>query len=385
MDRRLINEMLSLIGNEIALEEGVSDIDRDFIFENLEPLYRLSKAHDMSHIVASALFKLGLLGDNEISKKLSKQQMIAVYRCESANYELEQISNVFHEAKIAFVLLKGAVIRPFYPQSWMRTSCDIDILIKPNDLNGAVELLQEKLAYTVRDEKNYHDVSLFSPSGIHLELHFNIQENIDSLDSVLKDAWEYSVLTNGSRYDFKKEFFVFHMYAHMAYHFLSGGCGIRSLVDIWVMEHKMNVPYSCAKELLEKAGIYKFAAEMSDLANKCFTHNDSDVFSDKILDYICNGGVYGNSENHIAVKKSRNNNIVVYAWQRLFLPYSSMVITYPVLKKAPYLLPFCWIARWIGAILGGKSRKIKSEIACAKQMSNEKVDEIKEMRSRLGL
>lgn len=385
MDQRLINVMLSLIRCEIDVNAELNESDIAFISENLEPLYKLSKVHDMAHIVASALFKLGILGDDEISQKFGKQQMIAIYRYENFNYESEQISRVFDEAEISFVLLKGSVIRPFYPQPWMRTSCDIDILIDPNDLNRAIELLRETLSYTVEDEKNYHDVSLFSPSGVHLELHFNIQENIDSLDSVLKDVWQYTELTKGSRYDFKKEFFVFHMYAHMAYHFLSGGCGIRALMDIWIMEHKMNAPYSCAKELLEKAGIYKFASEISNISNRCFSDNEVDVASDNVLNYICSGGVYGSKENHIAVEKSRNNSVFAYAWKRLFLPYSSMMIIYPVLKKAPYLLPFCWCARWIKAIFGGKSKKIKSEISCANQMSDEKVDEVKEIRSRLGL
>ena len=147
----------------------------------------------------------------------------------------------------------------------------------------------------------------------------------------------------------------------------------------------MNAPYSCAKELLEKAQIYKFAFEMSNVSNSCFTGNDRDDLFDKVLYYICNGGVYGTKENHIAVKKSKNNSVIVYAWKRLFLPYRSMVVIYPVLKKAPYLLPFCWIARWGKAIYGGKSKKIRSEIHCANQMSDSRVEEIKEIRSRLGL
>ena len=209
MDQRLINAMLSLIHYGIDIKEESIEIDKTFISENLEPLYKLSKVHDMAHIVASALSKLGLLGDDEISKKFAKQQLIAVYRCENADYELQQVSSVFEENGIVFVPLKGSIIRQFYPQEWMRTSCDIDILIKPQDLNKAIDALKEKLSYTVEDEKNYHDVSLFSPSGVHLELHFNIQENMDPLDSVLKNVWDYAVSTNGSRYDFKRNFSCF--------------------------------------------------------------------------------------------------------------------------------------------------------------------------------
>ena len=45
------------------------------------------------------------------------------------------------------------------------------------------------------------------------------------------------------------------MFAHMLYHFISGGCGIRPLMDIWIAEHKMGITYTEAKDLLETAGI----------------------------------------------------------------------------------------------------------------------------------
>ena len=181
----------------------------------------------------------------------------------------------------------------------MRTSCDIDILIKEEDLDSAISALTQK-GYTC-GEKNYHDVSLFSEANIHLELHFNIQENIESLDSVLKDAWEYTESASGSRYKFTDELFVFHMFAHMSYHFLCGGCGIKALLDVWVMEYKMGLTYRSAKKLLEKAGIYRFAEEMSKLSDICFMGKPKDDLSDTLLSYIFSGGVYGTSQNKIAV------------------------------------------------------------------------------------
>ena len=151
------------------------------------------------------------------------------------------------------------------------------------------------------------------------------------------------------------------------------------------MEHKMEISYSCAKTLLEKAGIYQFAAEMSKLAELCFTKNDRDSFSDSVLKYIFQGGVYGSAENQIAVDKSKTGSSVGYAIKRLFLPYKSMVTLFPCLKKAPYLLPFCWVARWIKALFGGKSKRIVSEMNCVNNMSDEKIKEVTAICTRLGL
>ena len=206
--------------------------------------------------------------------------------------------------------------------------------------------------------------------------------NRSELDAVLKDAWEYAQAEQGSRYGFRKDFFVFHMYAHMAYHFLSGGCGIRSLLDIWIMEHRMDAAYPCAEKLLKKAGIYRFAVEMSRIANRCFTQHDS---SDPVMAYIWRGGVYGSRKNRISVQKKRLGSSRAYIWKRLLLPYRAMTIRYPVLKRVPVLLPFCWVHRWVRAILRGKAGDFASELACTGRISDKDVQEVTEICMRLGL
>ena len=361
--------------NELIKEKITPDI--------LPAIYRLSKKHDLAHVVSNFVYRNKIEIDQELQTRLQREEMISVYRYEQMKYTYREILSTFDEAKVAYVPLKGSMIRPYYPYESMRTSCDIDILIHEEDIDTAIRCLESK-GYRC-GERNYHDMSLYSPNKIHLELHFNILENMENLDAVLKHAWEHAVPTDSSQYVFSKEFFAFHIFAHMAYHFVSGGCGIRSLLDIWVMEHKMGISYSCAKELLQKAGIYKFSEEMSKLAERCFTKNDIDPFSDSVLKYIFQGGVYGSRENHIAVDKSKDNSSVIYALKRLFLPYKTMAIVYPVLKKAPYLLPFCWVARWIIALFGGKTKRIVSEMNCANNISDERIREIREIRSRLEL
>jgi hypothetical protein len=171
----------------------------------------------------------------------------------------------------------------------------------------------------------------------------------------------------------------------MAYHFVGGGCGIRTLMDIWVMEHRANLPYTCAEQLLKKAGIYKFAEEMSNFANICFSGGEEDEFFNAVMSYICYGGVYGNMENKLAAYKSKDKSSFAYLLERIFLPYKGMTVLYPILKKHPYLLPFCWVARWIKALFKGKTRGLVQEMTCSNAVSEQKVVEVKKMFSDLGL
>ncbi len=384
MDKRAVQDILiKILGATLTETELDSSVKEQLTPEVVSALYALSKHHDLAHIVATALYGNNVEIGKELASKFSKEEILSVYRYEQMKYAYEEICETFEEAQIPYIPLKGSVIRPYYPQESMRTSCDIDILVHEEDIERAACALEKK-EYT-RGEREYHDISLFSTTNIHLELHFNIQENIDNLDSVLKEAWQYATPTEGMRYEFTKEFFLFHIYAHMSYHFLSGGCGIRPLMDIWIIEHKMGVSYAQAQELLERAGIYKFAREISKLVDCCFSGKEWDEFSVKLLSYILSGGVYGTTENKIAVKKTKNKSTVGYVWRRLFLPYKSMTILYPILKKAPILLPFCWIIRFFKMLFGGKTKKAMTEIKTANAVTEAQVEEIHDMRSRLGL
>ena len=85
-------------------------------------LYKLSKAHDLAHLVGDALIKNDLIGNDEIKAKYQKQVMIAIYRYEKINYELNHLRSALNEAQIPFIPLKGSVLRQYYPEPWMRTS-----------------------------------------------------------------------------------------------------------------------------------------------------------------------------------------------------------------------------------------------------------------------
>ena len=91
--------------------------------EILRALYQTSKAHDLTHLIADALFKNKLL-DKELpaGKAFLKQLQMAVFRYEQISYELKSVCEVLEEKKIAHMPLKGSVLRALYPQPWMRTS-----------------------------------------------------------------------------------------------------------------------------------------------------------------------------------------------------------------------------------------------------------------------
>ena len=341
----------------------------------LSALYGVSKNHDIAHLVGDALIKNGLIENGDIKSQFQNQIVMAVYRYENLNYELGRICEILEESRILFIPLKGAVIRQFYPEPWMRTSCDIDILVHEEDLESAVLVLQEKAGYTTDGKKNFHDVSLYSPSGIHLELHYNIKEVKENLDGLLGRAWEFAVPKNGYEYAFTGEFFMFHVLAHASYHFLGGGCGIRPFIDLFLL--KRSLPYDAEKlsAILSEAGIKKFAEEAEKLSEVWFGEGVHDGVTMPMEKFVLSGGVYGNSVNHAAVKQVEKKGRARHIMSRIWMPYESLVVRYPNLKGKRILQPFYEIKRWFGLFKRSVWKRSVGELKTNAAMDKETVCE----------
>lgn len=367
----------------------------------LAAMYQLSKAHDMTHLVGDALSKCGVFTNlpdtveendratiEKIKAKLDEQVFTAVYRYENINYELEQLKQAFNEEKIPFIPLKGSVIRRYYPEPWMRTSCDIDILVKEENLDKAVKVLTEKKGFKQEGKRNFHDISLYSSAGIHLELHFNIKETVEKLDAVLKTAWEHAVKKdddeNKYEYRFSEEFFLFHLYAHASYHFVQGGCGVRPFLDLYLLNKKIKYDREKLNALLEEAGIKKFAEEVEHLAETWFGELEYTNLTRRMEEYILNGGVYGTLENRVAVEQGKQGKFG-YVLSRIWLPYKSLKCLYPSLEKHKWLLPFYEIRRWFALLFNGGVKRGSNELKVKANLSDEKKQAAKNLIDELGL
>lgn len=186
-----MNNVISILINSIKYEicgQGEKVVLPEISARFLIEVYKLSKAHDMAHLVGDALNRSGVferlpddIQENEraaiakVKDKFDKQIFTAVYRYENINYELKRLKEMLEEAKIAYIPLKGSVIRKYYPEPWMRTSCDIDIFVYEKDLENAISVLVEKRGATL-EEKGSHDVGLIL-NGVHIELHYSLIES----------------------------------------------------------------------------------------------------------------------------------------------------------------------------------------------------------------
>lgn len=381
-----VNMLFALLRSVICAEELNKEKFVSLDERELESLYKISKNHDMSHLVGVALNKAGLLKGKQIAEKFGKQQMLAVYRYERSKYEFDAICDVFDNAKIRFIPLKGAVIRELYPEPWMRTSCDIDILVHKSDLDRAVDLIKENLGYEVKEKDEIHDVSLYSESGVHLELHFSINEGMEIVDQVLSQVWDYASNCDAEhqRYDLKNEFLVFYAVSHMLEHFIIGGCGIRTVCDLYLLRNKMGYDEDQVLELCRIAEIEDFYLALKNLSDVWFSNEDHDDLTARMESYILVGGVYGTTESRIAIKQGAAGGKMRYAGSRIFAPYDRLRERYPSLKSRA-LVPIYQVRRWIDTVREKRVGRSVQELKVNENLDREKVDGIKLLISDLKL
>ena len=397
-----MNNVISILINSIKYEicgQNEKIVLPEVAVRFLSELYRLSKAHDVAHLVGDALNKNGVfenfpddIDENEraaikkIKAKFDEQIFTAVYRYENINYELEQICKTLEEAKIPFIPLKGSVLRKYYPEPWMRTSCDIDILVKEKDADNAAEYLQTQLQYGV-DRKGQHDVSMFTASNVHVELHFKLLDSDFKQVKDLIDVWrgdEISLLSD-SEYQMSKELFLLYHIYHMAKHFVHGGCGIKPFIDLWIIKNKVGFDEEKAQKMLQESGLLAFFERSTDLVNVWFEGKEHSEITQEMEDYILQGGVYGTLKQNLAMSQNKKGGKFRHLMSRIFLSYKDMAVYYPSLKKCPILFPFYQVRRWCRILFCGGRKAAMNEIKVNQNITTEEQERAKKLLEELNL
>lgn len=387
---KVSNVMFSLLRYVINGEEVSEELKNSINPELLSGLYKLSKMHDLSHLVCVALDDNGLLDNNkEMAALFRQQRTMAVYRFEQISYEAQNVSILLNQEKIPHIPLKGMIIRKFYPEPWMRTSCDIDILVPEKYVDTAANLLTEKLKYKYKG-KGSHDVQLYSEGGVHLELHYELIEEsfLPETEKLLSKIWEMVTPseTNSYKYVMPDDIFYFYHVAHMAKHFIVGGCGIRPILDLWVMDTKWDYDKAQCDNTLTQAKMLSFANVIRALSKVWFENAEHTQQTKEIAEYILTGGVYGNVQNRVAVEQIKKGGKARYLVGRIFMPYRALKIQFPVLEKHKWLYPFCLVRRWGRLIFcRGRAKQSLNELNASTAITEEQNEKFKGLLTNLEL
>ncbi len=422
IDKDFFNEKIMNMSNEENSQAANNAGENNSRNNNIGILYYIAKKHNLVSLMAQAMEKMGFESDSDIWKRWLKEKNQLIYKSVLMDVEREAIQNFFEENNIWYMLLKGMVIRKYYPAPELREMADNDILFD-NKYSKEVYDFMTARGYKSDDyNKGYHDEYL-KPPAYNFEMHRQL------VSSKERPKWyEYykdvkSILINDAngknQFYFSDNDFYVYFIVHTYKHFLNSGMGLRTVLDVYLylnnLQDKLDFDY--IEEQLKKLDAYDFEQTFRSLTFKMFGENakegnaaadelqdsfdakEQDMlresfdakkqdklcgsfdakeqdkwwnsFDDKehdMLSYILDAGTYGNLENSVAHKmgytkgeKKKASDKAKYIFRRLFPSMDTIEEFFPFFYKHKWAIPFLYIYR-IGKIPFTRRKKVAGEL-----------------------
>lgn len=383
-------------------------IDKDFFNENIIDvaneensqkiyigrIYYIAKKHNLVSIMAQAMEKLGFESDSDIWKRWLKEKNQLIYKSVLMDVEREAIQDFFEKNNIWYMLLKGMVIRKYYPAPELREMADNDILFDNKYSKEVYEFMTAR-GYKSDDYNKGYDDEYLKPPAYNFEMHRQLvsskerpkwYEYYKDVKSILiKDTNENretaanneSNNTSNQFYFSDNDFYVYFI-VHTYKHFLNSGMGLRTVLDVYLyvsnLQEKLDFDY--IEEQLKKLDAYDFEQTFRSIAFKMFDENLEDrkwwdlfdVKEQEMLSYVLDAGTYGNLENSVAHKmgytkgeKKKASDKVKYIFRRLFPSMDTIEEFFPFFYKHKWAIPFLYIYR-IGKMPFTRRKKVAGEL-----------------------
>ena len=330
---------------------------------NTDHLYEVAKRHLITAMTGFALKDAGISDPNFERAILASMRKTLIL-----NQEKQRVFEKLDEAGIWHMALKGTIIRDWYPKFGMRESSDCDILFDRKYEEKVRDIMLE-LGYTVDSYgTGHHDVYLKKPvtnMQMHVEL-FGVgygKRRNDYYENVIE-----RLEGDGFEKHFKPEDFYIYVLDHNQHDYMFAGCGLRSLLDTYVILNRFDFDWDYIREETEKLGIREFEEENRSLAMHLFTNEKLTDTDRARLEYMIRSGVYGTVRNRVSNGVRDNGGgfkgKMHYLIRRLILPMDIVEHHFPVFYKYKVLLPFLPVYRMYRGIRikGGKFKEELMEL-----------------------
>lgn len=326
-----------------------------------------ANAHSITGLLYPALKNIK---DNNISKevidKLKRYTFNEAIGQSNHIKRTAEILSLFNENNIPVIVLKGLVVREYYPKPDLRTMCDSDVIIHKNDLERVRKLLLER--GFVEEEDAGHHIA-FMKGGLNLEVHWTLaNESFRKGQECFQERiWDDAMKIKVGGVDtlsLSLEDLALHLCAHMASHMAISGFGVRQLADlVLLVEHKGNeIDWDEFKDKAKKSGLTQFSTGMFKVCNYLFdmeipkqlniknSRNDEEIIK-LVVNDIFTGGVYGQRDLSFSFRAQVGYDIdddstfsMLKRYIQVILPpISKLSDRYAYAKKYKILLPAAWI------------------------------------------
>lgn len=358
------------------LSAGIRGKLADKVYDNVEwdEVIDLADKHKVEGIIYLALRKSKLIsniGEEKIS--LLKQKAAITGITQSRHISgLSTVLNKINERNIPVIVLKGLVVREFYPQPDQRSMNDADILVHEGDVEKVKQLLIDMGYVYLEDHKASHHIALVHHKYPFIELHWNLFKRdgfSNELEHYERLIWKRAIKVNVGEAEvlsLSYEDLALHLCMHMAAHLVATGFGVRQLCDfVLLVEHKGDeIDWNSFIMKARMYGFEKFSEIMFLLCNKLFNMEvpkginvkvvNNKKYVSALFNEIFEAGVHGKKEmaNQFATQvafnfQDKDSNATLGAINRyfrfIFPKIDDMSDKYSYAKKVKILAPIALI------------------------------------------
>ena len=356
---------------------------------DLQKLRHLAHIHSVDGVFAHMAMTYGLFPAERGAFRAECMAVIGGYAKRAAFAEI-----LFEEMTrrgIDHLLMKGYVVKDYYPVPELRTYGDIDLLIRPADREKCHEMMLE-LGYRVKTD--WEPVYSYIRPLEHYEFHTQLLETdiSECLDcgSYFRDPWGHAV-GEGHRYQFTPEYHFLYLLAHLAKHVAASGAGARMYLDLaaFILHFGADADWSRIEKELEKTGLAAFANTALAFVERYFKVKSplelspvGDDTLEALADLTAEGGVFGRfavSGGTVTLRNEAEGAGRMAAIRRRLFPAAKTIESrYTYLQKRPWLLPVAWVHRVVRTW-----GKLGGHAAAAKDILSADEAEVKRLRRML--
>lgn len=381
-------------------QQGIVALMKSAVLRQAQPLPEgfdiqeampLIRRHHIAALVYDGAERCGLSRLEPAMAKLFQAYCASLLVSEGQQREISRIFRAFEENGIDYLPLKGCNMKALYPKPEMRIMGDADILIRL-DQYSRIEPVMESLGFTYHCGAE-HEL-IWKTDALKLELHKCLIPSYNGdMYNYFGDGWRLAVPGDGTRWEMTPEDTFVFLLAHFAKHYRDCGIGCRHVLDLWVyLRANPELDMDRVLEVLEKVSLREFYGNISRLLEVWFEGAETDARTEFLTEFIFASGSWGNMEQRVvsdSVQHMREMGMgtlgrVRYLLRLVFPTRESMRINFPVLQKAPWLLPVMWLVRPVKKLLFERE-SLKRHRSVMEAMSRETLDTRRQMLQYVGL
>lgn len=349
-----------------------------------QALAKLTSEHSAQAIVYYSLKDVSGV-PQEVMDRLSAAYHATVFRDAQFDHLQEEIGRGLDAVGADHVFLKGIRLKQDYPVSALRSMSDMDILVHSGDYD-AIHKVLISLGGNYQGQDDNQRSYRFA-GDVTVELHPGLMHD-NSIGSEINPGWQYTQAVEGScRREMTEEGFYLYTLCHMAHHLLSGGTGVRSVMDVWVHRHlrKQQPDREFVLRELERFSLRKLTENIEMLSEVWFSGREETPLTRELGAYILTSGTYGREHRLLLSKAVLSGGKWASARNKLFPSVRMLESEFPWCEGKPILLPAAWAARFLHRATHQNGMLLRRWGRDNLSQSNEEIEMHRQRLRRFGL